>query len=399
MIRKDLLPQLATVNSCTLCGSCSNACPTGAISFTKSYLDFQYPQIDAQKCVGCKSCVKKCPVLTDFNHSVPMSEWKAFIAKNTNDEIREKSTSGGVFYAAAQQIIKNHGYVCGAVIDKNFQVKHICSNKEEDIFRMMGSKYAQSNMGNIFQQVQQLIKKGIPVLFTGCPCQIAGLQAFLEKKYHNLILMEVICHGIPSNLMLQNYVSLLSQKKHSKVIQIEFRNKHNGWHSSSVRAKYKNGKTYDKITIADAFMKGMLQNIFLKSSCYACKFRPFASSSDCMVGDFWGAEVEIPEQDDNRGLSVILIHNKTAEEWVNNLGLSIQKYNVENIIKYNMTIIKSPQINNQRETFYKVSKEVGYQKAIDKLLWEKPWQYLKRTVFRNLRAIRNLVKGENKPLY
>src|SRR5699024_6092044 len=115
----------------------------------------------------CKSCVKKCPVLTDFNHSVPMSEWKAFIAKNTNDEIREKSTSGGVFYAAAQQIIKNHGYVCGAVIDKNFQVKHICSNKEEDIFRMMGSKYAQSNMGNIFQQVQQLIKKGIPVLFTG----------------------------------------------------------------------------------------------------------------------------------------------------------------------------------------------------------------------------------------
>lgn len=399
MVGNEKLPILASVDTCTLCGSCYNACPTHAITFSKVYLDFCYPQVNEENCIGCKQCQKKCPVVTPLRVGNPMDDCTAWIARNPDPEIRKKSTSGGVFYAMAQHVLRQNGYVCGAVFDEDFHVKHICSNQLTDVKRMMGSKYAQSDMGNMYQQVKQLVEKGIQVLFTGCPCQIAGLNAYLGKTYKSLITMEVICHGIPSAHMLQSYIKLLSQKYNSEPITFNCRDKTCGWHTSSVKVQFKNGAVYRKPITVDAYMKGFLGNVYLKSACFNCSFRGFHSNADCMIGDFWGAEVELPDLDDNTGLSGVLVHNEKVINLLHLAGVELYDAKFDQILRYNRNILESPEASDLRPKFYECAKNGCYEDAIQLYFWEDVGQFLKRKMRYYLRYIYYRFRGKKPPLY
>lgn len=386
-----------SVQDCTLCGSCLNACPVDAISFGKLYLDFNYPEIDAGRCINCDQCEKACP-LSSGKASPEAGYPVAFAAKSNDDSVRLHSSSGGVFYELASQMLRVGGYICGAVFDEDFHVRHIVSDTQEDLLRMMGSKYAQSNVGHCYREIKSKLKEGSQVLFSGCPCQVAGLRNYLGKDYPNLLLVELICHGIPSDMMLQTYIGMQEKKYGAKLKQLEFRNKAKGWHNSSVRMEFENGKVYSKPITADAYMNGFLGSTFLKSSCYNCRFRNFVSGSDIVLGDFWGAEVELPE-DDNKGTSAILVNSKKAMDMLDSCKLTLIPTDVETVVKYNKNLIQSAQPSLQRELFYALSEVDGFDAAIQQFLEETLSQKVKRQGRYTLRCAWYALRGKGKPLY
>lgn len=387
-----------SVEQCTLCGSCYNACPVDAISFKTPYLDFLYPAIDNSGCVGCDRCEKSCPILADKKE--PESGYPiAFAARSRDEEARRKSSSVGVFYELASKILSEGGYVCGAVFDEHFHVKHIVSNTQKDLYRMMGSKYAQSDMGMCFRQIKTLLDEGKNVLFTGCPCQVAGLRTYIGRKHPNLLLVELICHGIPSDQMLQTYIGMQGKKYGSRLKEMEFRNKEKGWHNRSVRMKFANHRLYAETIGSDTYMKGFLGSIFLKPACYQCHFRNCAAGSDIVLGDFWGAEVEHTAEDDNKGLSAVLVNTEKGFASLNKCMLMIVPTSVEKIVKYNMNLVQSAGKSPLRSEFYAYAEENGYESAIRCFLEEK---LIDKAIRRGRFALRyawHVIRGKGCPLY
>ena len=223
-----------SIQDCALCGACINACPVDAITLSKPYLDFCYPDIDVNRCIHCNECEKACPILGE--KSKPEDGFPiAFAARSKDDSVRMRSSSGGIFYELASYILAEGGYICGAVFDEDFHVRHIVSNTQKDLRRMMGSKYAQSDVGYCYREIREKLDAGERVLFSGCPCQVAGLRSYLGKPYQGLLLVELICHGIPGDRMLQTYIGMREKQYGAKLKQLAFRNKAKGWHNSSVR--------------------------------------------------------------------------------------------------------------------------------------------------------------------
>lgn len=386
-----------SVQECVLCGACINACPVDAISLDKVHLDFRYPQIKEDICIHCNRCEKACPILG--NKGKPENGYPvAFAAKSENDPMRMRSSSGGAFYELASQMLRDGGYVCGAVFDESFHVRHIVSNSQEDLLRMMGSKYAQSDMGYCYREIQEKLSAGEKVLFSGCPCQVAGLRTYLGKPYKDLLLVELICHGIPSDHMLQTYIHMQEKKYGAKLIRMEFRNKKRGWHNSSVRMEFGNHQIYSIPYTADPYTIGFFRNITLKSSCYDCRFRNFASGSDIILGDFWGAEVELSE-DDNKGISAILVNSGKGVDILDRCNLALTPASVETIIKYNRNLLYSAAPSSQRSSFYASAETNGLEEAIRRYLEESTIQKLKRQSRYALRCIWHTIRGKGKPLY
>lgn len=386
-----------SVQDCTLCGACFNACPVNAISFSKEYLDFCYPKIDTDHCIHCNQCEKVCPLLGNkakAEEGYPI----AFAAKSNNESIRLRSSSGGIFYELANQMLQDGGYICGAVFDEDFHVKHIVSNSVDDLFRMMGSKYAQSDMGYCYREIKGKLNAGEKILFSGCPCQVAGLRNYLGKNYANLLLVELICHGIPSDLMLQTYIGMREKKYGAKLKHMEFRNKAKGWHSSSVRMEFENELIYSKLIATDAYMNGFLGSITLKPACYDCNFRNFGAGSDIILGDFWGAEVELLE-DDNKGTSAIIVLTQKGMTTLKKCDLELISTDVETVVKYNGNLIKSAELSPKRELFYDYAENNGFTAAIHMYLEENFKQKVKRQGRYFLRCIWYAMRGKGKPLY
>ncbi len=386
-----------SVQDCALCGACFNACPVDAISFSKAYLDFHYPEIDVTSCVHCNQCEKACPILG--NKSKPEDGYPiAFAAKSNDDSVRLHSSSGGAFYELASQMLRDGGYVCGAVFDENYHVRHIVSNSQGNLLRMMGSKYAQSDVGYCYREIKERLNAGEKVLFSGCPCQVAGLRTYLGKSYKDLLLVELICHGIPSDQMLQTYIRMREKRYGAKLKRMEFRNKAKGWHGSSVRMEFENQRVYSKPITADAYMNGFLGSATLKSSCYDCHFRNFTAGSDIILGDFWGAEVELPE-DDNKGISAILVNSGKGMDLLDRCNLTLTPTNVETVIKYNRNLLCSAAPSPKRSSFYASADTNGLEKAIRRYLEESATQRLKRQSRYALRCIWHAMRGKGKPLY
>ena len=382
---------------CVLCGSCVDACPTGAIAFQKEYLDFRYPAVDAEKCVSCGLCERVCPMLSAKEpEQVPR---KAYAAKNPDAEVRKASSSGGVFWALAKTVLSQGGYVCGAVFDESFRVHHLVSNEEADVRRMMGSKYAQSDLTGVYKKVKELLRAGEQVLFTGCPCQVAALNRFLGKKYDKLITADFICHGVPSGTMLSAYLQYQEKRYKSRVRTLCFRSKKHGWHRSSVRITFANRAEYCTPITADAYMNGFLGGIFLKEGCYSCPFKNFRSGSDLTMADFWGAEVEFPELDDNTGLSAVIASTARGDGFLSQCGIEMKKSNVDQVVKNNRNLVSPTKRNPMRESFYTYAQINGFSRAIKDLLWEKPLRKLRREGRYRLRCVLYAVLGRGKPLY
>ena len=288
--------------NCTGCSACYNVCPHKAIQMVEDSEGFKFPQIDQEKCKNCGLCDKVC--ILSNGYAAQSFKQKAYGAKNKNLSERKQSQSGGVFYVLAKHILGQGGVVYGSLIDEGFVVRHARATTEEQAKAFRGSKYVQSDLGDIFLSVKEDLRLGLPVLFSGTPCQVAGLKAFLHRDYDNLLLVDLICHGVPSPKVWADYVEW--QKKNNKKIitGVEFRDRVLPWgkHMEVLRV----GATKKRYNI---YAKLFYSHNIHRKSCYTCPFTTIERLSDITIGDYWGIENVKPEFRDEYGVSAILVNS------------------------------------------------------------------------------------------
>ena len=298
--------EILSQSLCCGCGACQNSCPRDAIAMCVDGEGFYSPRIDHEKCVECGICAKACPVL-----NVPRDnekEPKAYAVKS-KPEVMKHSTSAGVFAQLAEYVLSQDGYVCGAAYDDAFEVHHILSNTKEGMNRIKRSKYVQSQIGLVYRDIKKLLEGGRLVLFSGTPCQVAGLNTFLGKKYENLYTLDIICHGVPSPTSWSRYLS--ENIDVSQLKDIDFRHKgDHGFKKHCISFKYKDGKEDVIPSSKNMYYRYFVHNMVLRNSCAHCEFAVFPRQGDISTGDFWGAQKLYPELiESDKGLSVLTVNN------------------------------------------------------------------------------------------
>ena len=271
----------------------------------------QQPHVPGFSFCHCKKCEKVCPIHYPNSKN---KETKTYVAYAKDEEIRKRSSSGGIFSLLAKSVLLQNGVVFGAAFDAQFQVHHIGVTKIEELEKLRGSKYLQSRVEHTFCEAENYLKAGKLVLYSGTACQIEGLQKYLGKSYENLLTMDVLCHGVPSPKIWKLYLKQLKTKYDSKVEKVHFRNKKDGWKKYLILIRFENAKKHLISFKKDKFMKMFLSNINLRPSCHNCQFKAIPRSSDITLGDCWGIEDYMPEMDDDGGTSVILVHTVKGEE-------------------------------------------------------------------------------------
>lgn len=347
---------------CCGCEACRSVCPKNCISMKVDKEGFVYPQVDLSRCIDCKLCEKVCPVL----HPVPSTKIPSVYAGINNDtNIRLQSSSGGIFTLIAEHILQKNGVVFGACFDEQWNVVHRYTETKDGLSRFRGSKYVQSHIGESFLQAKRFLDEGREVLFSGTPCQIAGLKNFLRKPYQNLLTVDVVCHGVPSPKIWQKYLyesvckvyhirrgSSLSLA--DKITNINFRSKEKGWKTFHIKIEYQNGKT-DLISVnKDVYMKTFLSNLSLRPICYDCPTKLHHTQSDITLADFWGVDSLLPNIDDDKGCSLILVHNAHALSLLKSLDCQLQEQNLDEAIAFNPSIIHSVKEPINRNFFYTI---------------------------------------------
>lgn len=255
---------------------------------------FRYPHIDESSCIGCRKCIKVCPVFNGEARGCSSTgadhEPAAYGGWNLDDEVRLASSSGGVFSALAMSVLEKGGAVYGASMGEDLRVRHVRVDDAGQLFWLRGSKYRQSDIGTVYQSVRQDLKAGIPVLFSGVPCQIGGLLSFLGGRHELLLTVDIVCHGVPSDHLFEAYVKWQEANYGSRVRKVDFRNKNTGWKNYSLLLEFEEGKRYAAPFTRDPFMGGFLMDICLRPGCYACMFHKTPRQADITLGDFWGVQ-------------------------------------------------------------------------------------------------------------
>ena len=299
---------------CSGCHACANACPQNCIQMISYEEGFWYPQVDKDNCIECGLCEKVCPILHKWQ-SDENRLTTAMAAINLNEEIRLKSSSGGIFTLIAEEIINQGGVVFGAAFANDFRsVHHIFVDNTKDLEKLRGSKYVQSKIGDTYKQAKDFLDGGRMVLFTGTPCQIGGLYSYLRKPYENLFTQDIICHGVPSPMVWKKYVDEREKKAASTTQRMFFRHKKYGWKTFAVLFEFLNSTVYMKNLHDDSFMRAFLSNLCLRPSCYNCSFKSIKRQADITLADFWGVQNELPEMDDDKGTSLVLVHSVKGEK-------------------------------------------------------------------------------------
>lgn len=347
---------------------CGDLCPSRAISFKYDEYGFWMPVVDNTKCTECKLCVSWCPSLSENKEEVGYS-FKCYGLWHKDDDIRWQRTSGGFFTSLASWYIKNGGYCAGAIYDENINVKHILTNKIEDIGALRQSKYVQSDTSSIYRKTKRLLQKGEKVLFCGAPCHVAALYAYLHKPYSNLTTMDFVCCGISSPFVYAKFKDWLENKYKSKIKRIWFKNKKEGWHSIGTEVEFENGKKYFRVGNRERYIIAFVgDGLNIRDSCNSCKYRKVPHNSDFTVADFWGIEKLHPELDDNKGITALIINTQKGEDVFYRIKDDFNTFdtNIGEIAKGNFTIYKPKKPHNNREEFLKAIKTISFEKVMSR---------------------------------
>lgn len=362
---------------------------------------FYVPNVNEELCIHCEKCIRICP---QNNEKSDRKKFPVIYACRAKEEdVQKESASGGFFYILAREILNEGGIVFGAAFNETFSVHHIAVESVSELKALQGSKYVQSNLGDSFKKIEKLLKSGRTVLFSGTPCQVSGLLSYLGGARDNLVTVDMICHGTPSPKIWNEYLHARFEGEHMKDIRFRYK-------------KYGDKKDYfplmfqtDKVTVFqkyedNEFIKGFIANLYLKDSCYHCRFKGIDRESDLTIGDFWGIDSIQPGFSNGWGTSLLLIHTKKGNSAFCSVSEEL-KYaeipgkNIDQIIANNRSTSFSPDKSAQYEEFWREYLNRGFLKTVERLT-RKPVSYyiprikhdLKYVVYRTLKPL--LKKGK-----
>lgn len=338
---------------CCGCTACYAVCPKGAIMMQEDYEGFKYPVVDKNKCIDCGLCSKVCPLDKKLEKAITPTASFAVQAKDEN--FVKQSSSGGVFPLLANMFAEQQAVIYGAAFDNNWKVKHIRVDDIGELKKLYTSKYVQSDMGDSFKQVKHDLDMDKEVLFAGTPCQVAGLKSYLSKEYDNLTTVDFICHGVPSPAVWESYIKEKSVNLNSKIIDISFRNKKDGWKNFGFMFKTRDGKEIYERASDNIYMQGFLKDLYLRPSCYDCKFKTLNRMSDITLADFWGVEKVLPKMPTDKGVSLCWTSSKKGSVALDEAFKQAfyQKVDLQEAIKYNSAVLKSVNEHENRGKFFK----------------------------------------------
>ena len=342
------LPVLAPHSSCTGCGACVSGCPKDAIVMERDKEGFLYPAIRTEKCVRCGHCTAVCPLLHE-REPKPMPA--VFAAWNKDDKIRKDSTSGGVFTVLAEYILESGGVVFGAAFDGRQHLRHVACFRREDLWRMRGAKYVQSDLGDCYREVKHWLQTK-PVLFSGTPCQVDGLYRYLGGRPDNLVTCDLVCHGVPSPGVWEDMARSIEERKGKKLQAVRFRNKVTGWKDSHFTTVFSDGTVDTAPLFATEFGRAFGRALFLRPSCYRCQYTSMNRPGDFTLGDFWGlGEDELADQQE-KGVSLLLVNTPKGSHLFDQLPLSRQAYAPERAIVGNPRLASPIALPADRAAFF-----------------------------------------------
>lgn len=365
--------EIAEKEKCTGCGACVQRCPKSCLALREDAEGFLYPEADASRCVDCGLCEKVCPVIHPGEAREPLM---ACAAVNGDEAVRRSSSSGGVFTALALETIARGGVVFGARFDERWEVVHGWTETAEGLAAFRGSKYVQSRVGDSYKEAESFLKSGREVLFSGTPCQVAGLRRYLRREYAGLRTVDFICHGVPSPGVWRSYlkeevarqcdgkntVSPAPISGRDALLEgVSFRNKARGWKKFSFSLSLslpggqgtKNSVFLCELLTENAYLRGFLADLYLRPSCHACPAKGLRSGSDVTVADYWGVGAVHPELDDDGGVSVVLVNTAAGQEMVGglkNVRLTPTRY--ADVLRFNPALERPARVRPERETFF-----------------------------------------------
>ena len=342
------LPVLADHNHCTGCTACMNICAKNAITMERDREGFAYPVVDKASCVRCGRCSAVCPILhTREKQALPA----VFAAWNRDENIRKDSTSGGVFTALAEYVLEGGGIVYGAAMDGKQHLHHVACFRKEDLWRLRGAKYVQSDLGEVFRAVKQALETR-PVLFSGTPCQVDGLYRYLGGRPDNLTTCDLVCHGVPSPGVWEDMSRAIERRKGKGLQAVRFRNKVTGWKDSHFTTVYEDGTVDTAPLFSTEYGRAFGRALFLRPSCHRCQYTNMNRPGDFTLGDFWGLKPDELTEEQTKGVSLLLVNTEHGSHIFDKLPITCQTFSVERAIAGNPRLASPISQPPERSAFF-----------------------------------------------
>lgn len=356
---------------CTGCRACEQICPTKCIEMVNDKEGFTYPIKNEEKCIHCGLCKKVCPILNKIQNN--KEDQEVYALKNKDKNVVLDSSSGGAFTSIMQSFCDDNTVIFGVKFDENLKALHdyVYNIKDAKIFKK--SKYVQSNVGVTYKKAKEFLEQGKKVLYTGTPCQIAGLKKYLNKEYENLLLVDLICHGVPSQKVFDKYIEELKNKYKKDIKAINFREKtykNNIWNSKNIKIELENNKVIIEDSIDNAFLRGFHSSLFCRPSCGNCIFANPNRVADITIADCWGIEKVKKDINVHEGESMIVANSKKGKEIIEKIKLNSEliKLDLDFAIKNNGQFREPIKFNKNRDEFFENIDKYGFSKLVNKYI-------------------------------
>lgn len=329
---------------------------------------FRFPIVNS-KCINCGRCRANCPQNNPIHKNKEKESYAAF---SLCEKVRIQSSTGGICYELSKCVLNGGGAVCGAVYDENLYVKHKIVKDKKDIYRLMVSKYMQSDMQNVYTQVAKELLDGVKLLFCGTPCQVHALKTYLNLLHikGDIITVDLLCFGIPSPKAAHKYIRDIESKYNKRVVSVTLKDKTYGWHDQKSKYAFEDG-TYIVIEDErkDYFAKSFLEHKFcIRRSCFECKYKTIDRVADITVGDFWG--IKDTEMDDNKGTNAVIINSlqgrKLFQEIINNGAIKYKKCKIADILNGNPYVFQNVFTfdGEKRSYFWQLLEKESFETAV-----------------------------------
>lgn len=351
-------------SDCCGCSACYSICSHQAIEFAGDQEGFFYPVFNQNLCIDCGLCEKVCPVI-HYKAEPKKGNPVIYSAVNKNVNQYMQSSSGGIFILLCEYIISNGGIVCGAIYDKNFVVKHSFANTLDECRVFQGSKYVQSDIRYIYPKIKAILKDNVLVLFSGTPCQVAGLKLYLRKNYDNLYTVDLICHGVPSPLIFKDYINFVRGK--NEICHINMKSKSNK-KGTAIRFDFYNGKYVRQTLKTDLWNKLYFGNFIVRPSCHNCQFTHYNRVGDITIGDSWGINKYYPNFHANEMTSLLLVNTNKGTFLYDKISQEIDKIEITKEESIQPQLQYPTPKSLERETFWEDYIKYGFNHVIKKYL-------------------------------